>query len=178
TGGSWVDGPASSPSPRGLSLAYRYRALPPGTESRFEWIVQVRGDAALLAGVETETWRMEPPPRHGGDLVSRDRAADGFPLFGDGPGGWFGVSATIRFKDGGAETLGRRVELPGVSVGAGRWALGPRETRTRDHTSGRWPLGMNCSQMDPGAPISRSFRLSLSDRHSRRSCPSAEPWLH
>lgn len=110
--GSWVDGSPSSPSPRGLSLVYRYRALPPGGESRFDWIVQIHGETATLDGVELVTWRMDPPPRTEGDLVSRDRARDGFPLFGDGPGGWFGVSATVRFKDGSAETLSRRVELP------------------------------------------------------------------
>jgi hypothetical protein len=56
---------------------------------------------------------MDPPPKDGGDdLVSRNRADDGFPLFGDGPGGWFGVSATVRYKDGKQETLSRRIELP------------------------------------------------------------------
>jgi hypothetical protein len=109
----WVDGGAPSPpSPRGLSLVYRYRTLPPGGESRFDWIVQIRGEDAVLDGVDLVTWEMDPPPKDGGELVSRDRARDGFPLFGDGPGGWFGVSATVRFKDGGAETLRRRVELP------------------------------------------------------------------
>ena len=91
---------------------YRYRARPPGSESRFDWIVQVRGDGALLDGVELVTWQMDPPPTSEGELMSRDRARDGFPLFGYGPGGWFRVSATVRFKDGGTETLGRRVELP------------------------------------------------------------------
>jgi hypothetical protein len=47
----------------------------------------------------------------GGLIPSRDRAADGFPLFGDGPGGWFGVSARIRYRDGQEETLSRRIEL-------------------------------------------------------------------
>ena len=111
--GPWVDGGApSAPSPRGLSLVYRYRTLPPGGESRFDWIVQVRGDSAVLGAVELVTWHMDPPPKDAGELVSRDRARDGFPLFGDGPGGWFGVSATVRFRDGSAETLSRRVELP------------------------------------------------------------------
>jgi hypothetical protein len=56
---------------------------------------------------------MDPPPKNdAGDLVSRDRAQDGFPLFGDGPGGWFGVTATVHFKDGSQETLSRRIELP------------------------------------------------------------------
>jgi hypothetical protein len=55
---------------------------------------------------------MDPPPKNEGELVSRDRAADGFPLFGDGPGGWFGVSAVARYRDGREETLSRRVELP------------------------------------------------------------------
>ena len=110
---AWVDGGAPSPpSPRGLSLVYRYRALPPGGESRFGWIVQIRGESAVLDGVELVTWHMDPPPKDEGELVSRDRAHDGFPLFGDGPGGWFGVSATVKYKDGGAETLNRRVELP------------------------------------------------------------------
>ena len=111
--GPWVDGGAPSPpSPRGLSLVYRYRTLPPGGESRFDWIVQIRGERAVLDGVELVTWHMDPPPKDGGELVSRDRAKDGFPLFGDGPGGWFGVSADVRYKDGGVETLSRRVELP------------------------------------------------------------------
>jgi hypothetical protein len=111
--GPWVDGGAPSrPSPRGLSLVYRYRTLPPGGASRFDWIVQIRGDSAVLGAVELVTWHMDPPPKDEGELVSRDRARDGFPLFGDGPGGWFGVSATVRFKDGSAETLSRRVELP------------------------------------------------------------------
>lgn len=109
----WVDGgSASPPSPRGLFLVYRYRALPPGGESRFDWIVQVRGETAVLGTIELVTWHMDPPPKNEGELVSRDRARDGFPLFGDGPGGWFGVSATVRFKDGIAETLSHRVELP------------------------------------------------------------------
>jgi hypothetical protein len=111
--GPWVDGGAPSPvSPRGLSLVYHYRALPPGGESRFGWIVQIRGERDVLDGVELVTWHMDPPPKDEGELVSRDRAGDGFPLFGDGPGGWFGVSATIRYKDGSTESLSRRVELP------------------------------------------------------------------
>ena len=111
--GPWVDGGAPSPpSERGLSLVYHYRTLLPGGESRFGWIVQIRGERAVLDAVELVTWHMDPPPKDEGELVSRDRAGDGFPLFGDGPGGWFGVSATVRFKDGSAETLSRRVELP------------------------------------------------------------------
>ena len=111
--GPWVDGGAASPpSPRGLSLVYRYRTLPPGGASRFDWIVQIHGDDAVLGAVDLVTWHMDPPPKDTGELVSRDRARDGFPLFGDGPGGWFGVSATVRFRDGSAETLSRRVELP------------------------------------------------------------------
>jgi len=111
--GSWVDGGAPSPaSARGLTLVYHYRALPPGGESRFGWIVQIRGEREVLDGVELVTWHMDPPPKDGGELLSRDRAGDGFPLFGDGPGGWFGVSAVVRFKDGNTETLSRRVELP------------------------------------------------------------------
>jgi hypothetical protein len=110
--GSWVDGTPSSPSARGLSLVYRHRPLPRGGESRFDWIVQVHGESTVLEGVDLVTWLMEPPPKDGGELVSRDRARDGFPLFGDGPGGWFGVSAVVRFKDGSTETLSRRVELP------------------------------------------------------------------
>jgi hypothetical protein len=111
--GPWVDGGAPSPgSPRGLSLVYHYRTLPPGGESRFGWIVQIRGERTVLDTVELVTWHMDPAPKDEGELVSRDRAADGFPLFGDGPGGWFGVSATLRFKDGSVETVRRRVELP------------------------------------------------------------------
>ena len=111
--GPWSDGGAPSPpSPRGLSLVYHYRTLPPGGESRYDWIVQIRGERAVLDGVELVTWHMDPSPKDGGELVSRDRAKDGFPLFGDGPGGWFGVSADVHFKDGTAETISRRVELP------------------------------------------------------------------
>lgn len=111
--GPWVDGGAPSPSSsRGLSLVYRYRTLPPGGDSRFDWVVQIRGERATLDGVDLVTWHMDPPPKNEGELLSRDRAGDGFPLFGDGPGGWFGVSATVRFRDGTAETLSRRVELP------------------------------------------------------------------
>jgi hypothetical protein len=111
--GPWVDGGAPSPpSARGLSLVYHYRTLPPGGESRYDWIVQVRGEISVLEGVDLVTWHMDPPPKDGGELVSRNRARDGFPLFGDGPGGWFGVSAVVRFKDGNTETISHRVELP------------------------------------------------------------------
>jgi hypothetical protein len=85
--------------------------LPPGGESRYEWIVQIVGARPVLDGVDVVCWRMEPPPKDGDDLISRDRAADGFPLFGDGPGGWFGVSATISYRDGEEEILSRRIEL-------------------------------------------------------------------
>ena len=98
--GPWVHEAPSAPSPRGLALVYRYRTLPPGGDSRYDWIVQVRGTRPVLDGVELVTWRMEPAAKNDGDLISRDRAADGFPLFGDGPGGWFGVSASIRYRDG------------------------------------------------------------------------------
>ena len=110
--GPWVHEAPSAPSPRGLALVYRYRTLPPGGESRYQWIVQVRGAWPVLDGVEVVTWRMEPAAANDGDLISRDRAADGFPLFGDGPGGWFGVSAKIRYRDGVEETLSRRIEMP------------------------------------------------------------------
>ena len=110
--GPWVHEAPSAPSPRGLALVYRYRTLPPGGESRYEWIVQVRGARPVLEGVEVVTWLMEPAAKGDGDLTSRDRAADGFPLFGDGPGGWFGVSARIRYRDGVEETLSRRIEMP------------------------------------------------------------------
>ena len=94
-----------------MSLGYRYRTLPAGSESRYEWIVQVRGVRSVLDAIDIVSWRMEPAAKNGADFVSRDRAADGFPLFGQGPGGWFGVSATIRYQDGGEETLARRIEL-------------------------------------------------------------------
>ena len=111
--GPWVARPASAPSPRGLALVYAYRALPPGGDSRYEWYVQVQGRQSLLEEVDQVRWRMDPPSRDdASDLVSRNRAADGFPLFGDGPGGWFGVSATVQFKDGSEDTLSRRIELP------------------------------------------------------------------
>jgi hypothetical protein len=109
--GPWVDATPSSPSPRGLAPVYRYRTLPPGGESRFEWIVQVRGALAILDTVDVVKWSMEPPVANEADLISRDRAADGFPLFGDGPGGWFGVTAAVRYRDGGEETLSRRIDL-------------------------------------------------------------------
>jgi hypothetical protein len=110
--GPWVQESPSAPSARGLALAYRYRVLPPGGDSRYEWIVQVRGAASVLEDVEVVTWRMEPAAKNGAEFTSRDRAADGFPLFGSGPGGWFGVSAAVRYKDGGDETLARRIEFP------------------------------------------------------------------
>ncbi len=109
--GPWVGSAPSPASARGLALVYRYRTLPPGGESRYEWIVQVQGARTVLDRVDIVTWQMEPAPKDGGELISRDRAADGFPLFGDGPGGWFGVAAKIRFRDGSEETLSRRVEL-------------------------------------------------------------------
>jgi hypothetical protein len=108
----WTVQPASAPSPRGLALVYAYRKLPPGGESRYEWFVRLQGIRSLLDGVDLVRWRMDPPAKDGNDLVSRNRAADGFPLLGDGPGGWFGVSATVRYKDGTEETLSRRIELP------------------------------------------------------------------
>lgn len=110
--GPWVVEAPSPPSARGLALVYRHRTLPPGGESRYEWIVQVRGPRPVLEGIDVVTWQMEPAAKNDGDLTSRDRAADGFPLFGDGPGGWFGVSAKIRYRDGEEETLSRRIELP------------------------------------------------------------------
>jgi hypothetical protein len=110
--GPWTEESPSPPSARGLALVYRHRLLPPGGESRYEWIVQVRGPRPLLDAVDVVTWVMEPAARNDGDLTSRNRAADGFPLFGDGPGGWFGVSAKVRFKDGTEETVSRRIELP------------------------------------------------------------------
>jgi hypothetical protein len=110
--GPWVEEAASPPSARGLALVYRHRLLPPGGESRYQWIVQVRGPRPELDAVDVVTWTMDPAAKNDGDLTSRDRAADGFPLFGDGPGGWFGVSARIRFRDGTEETLSRRIELP------------------------------------------------------------------
>ena len=72
----------------------------------------MRGARPVLEGIDVVSWRMEPAAKNDGDLTSRDRAADGFPLFGDGPGGWFGVSAKIRYRDGEEETLSRRIELP------------------------------------------------------------------
>jgi hypothetical protein len=72
----------------------------------------VRGPRPVLDAVDVVTWTMEPAARNDGDLTSRNRAADGFPLFGDGPGGWFGVSARIGFRDGTEEALSRRIELP------------------------------------------------------------------
>ncbi len=110
--GPWVEEAPAEASGRGLALAYRYRALPPGRESRYEWMIQVRGARSVLDGVEAVTWRMEPAAKNGADFVSRDRAGDGFPLFGHGPGGWFGVSATVRYQDGGEESLRRRIEFP------------------------------------------------------------------
>jgi hypothetical protein len=112
TPSSWVVKPASAASPRGLALVYAYRALAPGGDSRFEWYVQIRGPRPLLDEVDHVRWQMDPPPKNDGEMISRDRAADGFPLFGDGPGGWFGVSATLHFKDGSQDTLSRRIELP------------------------------------------------------------------
>ena len=72
----------------------------------------MRGPRPVLDAVDVVTWTMEPGAKNDGDLTSRNRAADGFPLFGDGPGGWFGVSARIRFRDGTEEALSRRIELP------------------------------------------------------------------
>jgi hypothetical protein len=109
--GPWVEAAPSPRSARGLALVYRYRVLPPGGESRYQWIVQIRGARPVLDGIDVVSWQMEPPAKDGADLTSRDRAADGFPLFGDGPGGWFGVSARIRYRDGQEETLSRRIEL-------------------------------------------------------------------
>jgi hypothetical protein len=109
--GPWVEKAASPSSARGQSLVYRYRTLPPGGESQYEWIAQVQGARSVLDGVEVVTWRMEPAAKNGADFVSRDRAADGFPLFGHGPGGWFELSATVRYRDGAEETLTRRIEL-------------------------------------------------------------------
>jgi hypothetical protein len=108
----WVEEAATQASSRGLALVYRYRTLPPGAESRYEWIIQLRGARPLLDGVDVVTWRMEPAAKNGTDFTSRDRAADGFPLFGHGPGGWFGVTATVRYQDGGEESLSRRIEFP------------------------------------------------------------------
>lgn len=110
--GPWVEEAASPASARGVGLSYRYRTLPPGGESRYEWIIQMRGVRPTLDTVEVVSWRMEPAAKNGADFTSRDRAADGFPLFGHGPGGWFGVSATVQYKDGGEETLSRRIEFP------------------------------------------------------------------
>jgi hypothetical protein len=110
--GPWVHETDAPPSERGLTVVYRYRTLPSGAESRYEWIIQLRGARPVLDGVELVTWRMEPAAKNGADFESRDRAADGFPLFGHGPGGWFGVTATVRYQDGAEESLPRRIEFP------------------------------------------------------------------
>jgi hypothetical protein len=110
--GPWIEEVPSPPSARGLALVYRHRLLPPGGDSRYQWIVQVRGPRPVLDGVDVVTWTMEPAAKNDGDLTSRNRAAEGFPLFGDGPGGWFGVSARVHFHDGTEEMLSRRIELP------------------------------------------------------------------
>lgn len=110
--GPWVVESASPPSPRGLALIYAHRTLPPGGESRFEWVVRLQGARSVLEGVDMVGWRMDPPAKNGGEFVSRNRAGDGFPLLGHGPGGWFGVAATVRYKDGNEESLSHRIELP------------------------------------------------------------------
>jgi hypothetical protein len=99
-------------SARGLALTYSYRVLPPGGESRYGWTVWLAGSRPVRDGVDLVTYEMDPPAKNGGQFESRNRAADGFPLFGHGPGGWFGVSATVRYRDGAIETLSRRIELP------------------------------------------------------------------
>jgi hypothetical protein len=110
--GAWFVADASPPSPRGLAVVYAHRLRPPGGESRFDWVVQLRAARPLLDTIDVVAWRMDPPATNGAEFESRDRAADGFPLFGHGPGGWFGVAATVRFKDGETETLTHRIELP------------------------------------------------------------------
>jgi hypothetical protein len=110
--GAWFVADASSPSPRGLAVVYAHRLRPPGGESRYDWVVQLRAARPLLDAIDVVAWRMDPPAKNGAEFESRDRAADGFPLFGHGPGGWFGVAATIRYKDGETETLTHRIELP------------------------------------------------------------------
>jgi hypothetical protein len=110
--GAWVRSSPSPASPRGLALVYAYRTLPPGGDSRFEWYVRLQGSRSLLDDVDMVIWRMDPPPKNDGELISRNRAGDGFPLMGDGPGGWFGVAATVRYKDGKQETLSHRIEMP------------------------------------------------------------------
>ncbi len=110
--GPWVEEAGAPASSRGVAVVYRYRTLPSGSESRYEWIIQLRGARPVLDGVDLVTWRMEPAAKNGTDFISRDRAADGFPLFGQGPGGWFGVTAAVRYQDGGEESLQRRIEFP------------------------------------------------------------------
>jgi hypothetical protein len=107
-----VEEAATPASSRGLALVYRYRTLPPGGESRYDWIIQLRGARSVLDGVDMVSWAMEPAAKNGNAFISRDRAADGFPLFGHGPGGWFGVTATVRYQDGVEESLQRRIEFP------------------------------------------------------------------
>src|SRR5262249_8833804 len=58
-------------------------------------------------------------PKDEGKAVSRDRARNGFPPFGDAPAGWFVVPTTVQYKDAIAETFSRRVELPERPVGQG-----------------------------------------------------------
>jgi hypothetical protein len=112
TPGAWFVAEASAASPRGLAVVYAHRLRPPGGESRYDWVVQLRAARPLLDTIDAVAWRMDPPAKNGAEFESRDRAADGFPLFGHGPGGWFGVAATVRYKDGETETLTHRIELP------------------------------------------------------------------
>jgi hypothetical protein len=78
--GSWVRSSPSPASPRGLALVYVYRTLPPGGDSRFEWYVRLQGAPSLLDGVDMVIWHMDPPLKNDGELISRNRADDGFPL--------------------------------------------------------------------------------------------------
>jgi hypothetical protein len=110
--GPWQWHSPGASSARGLALVYAYRTRPPGDDSRFDWYVRLVGPKAVLEDIDHVRWQMDPPPRDGAELISRNRAGDGFPLMGDGPGGWFGAVAVVRYKGGGEETLSRRIEMP------------------------------------------------------------------
>src|SRR5262245_59540117 len=66
--GPWIEGATSAASAHGVSLVYHHRTLPPGGESRFEWVVQLHGARPTLDGIDVVTWRMEPAAKNGAEF--------------------------------------------------------------------------------------------------------------
>jgi hypothetical protein len=102
----WTSADGGAPSPHPAVSSSITTGRPARRRVALRWIVQI--ESAVLDGVELVTWH-GPGAEGRGELVA-DR--QGRSAVRRRPGGWFGVSADVHFKDGTAETINRRVDLP------------------------------------------------------------------